>query len=256
MPTIDISGSVIHYVTGPSGLAPGRRNFIFVHGAGGNSLVWQKQRYGLDRGVNTICPDLPGHGRSSGNGLTSIAEYSAWLSHFAGSLAQDKVVLVGHSMGGAVVLETALSRPQWLEAIVLIGTGARLKVRSDLLRDLEQDFSRAASKIVRSCYSEHAPRELRQWALEQLLAERAEVVADDFRACNAFDLMDDLPRIPHPALVICGSNDVMTPVKYSHYLADKLPRAAIAIIQDTGHMAMLEKGAQVNSAIVRFLSHL
>ena len=49
MPTVEVDGRAIHYLTGVNGVAPERRSIVFVHGAGGNGMVWQNQRRGLDR---------------------------------------------------------------------------------------------------------------------------------------------------------------------------------------------------------------
>ena len=123
MPTVDLDGLLIHYLLGANGLAPGRHTIIFIHGAGGNALVWQNQRRGLDRGVNTVCVDLPGHGQSEGSGCASIAAYSTWLLRFLYSLELDKVTLAGHSMGGAIALETAIQSSQHLKGLVLVSQG-------------------------------------------------------------------------------------------------------------------------------------
>ena len=256
MPTVEIDGRLIHFLTGVNGIAPGRRNIIFVHGAGGNAFVWQNQRRGLDRGVNTICVDLPGHGQSSGPGCASIAAYCRWLNRFIESLGLSGVILAGHSMGGGVVLEAAIEYPEMLEALILVGSGARLRVSSEILWSLEADFNTAAEKLVRNSHGPKSSKKLIKWGLEQLLNELPEVVLADFRACNAFDRMDDITQIRKPALVLCGSEDGMTPATYSQYLAEKLQRATLRIVDKAGHMAMVEKPFEVNASILKFLARL
>jgi pimeloyl-ACP methyl ester carboxylesterase len=256
MPTVKVEGRTIHYVTGVNGIAPGRRNIVFVHGAGGNAFAWQNQRRGLDRGVNTICVDLPGHGQSSGPGYTSIAEYSQWLNRFIDSLALTGVIVAGHSMGGGVILEAAIEHPEILEALILVGSGARLKVSSEILVSLESDFKTAAEQLLRKCYGPESSKRLIKWGLEHLFDEVPEVVMADFRACNDFDRMDDIAQIKKPALVLCGSEDKMAPPKYSQYLAEKLQRATLRIVEKAGHMAMLEKPFEVNASIIKFLATL
>ncbi len=253
MPTIEVDGRVIHYLTGVNGIAPGRRSIIFVHGAGGNAFVWQNQRRGLDRGVNTICIDLPGHGQSSGPGCSSIAAYSHWVLRFIQSLELTSVILAGHSMGGGVVLEAAIEYPEMLNSLILIGSGARLQVSSETFQGLETDFESTAEQLVRHCYGAASSDKLIKWALEQFFNEQPEVILDDFQACNDFDRMDDIAHIKQPALVLCGSEDTMTPPKYSRYLAEKLQQATLRIIDGAGHMAMVEKPINANAAIVKFL---
>jgi len=256
MPIVKFEGRTINYLTGVNGIAPGRRNIIFVHGAGGNAFVWQNQRRGLDRGVNTICVDLPGHGQSSGPGYTSIPEYSQWLLRFIDGLKLTGVIVAGHSMGGGVILEAAIEHPKMLEALILVGSGARLRVSSEIFQSLEADFKTAAERLVRNCYGPGSSKKLIKWGLEHLLKEFPEVVLADFRACHDFDCLDDLAQIKKPALIVCGSEDSMTPPKYSQYLAENLQRTTLRIVEGAGHMAMVEKPFEVNASILKFLANL
>jgi pimeloyl-ACP methyl ester carboxylesterase len=256
MPTVKVEGQTIHYLTGVNGIAPGRRNIIFVHGAGGNGFAWQNQRRGLDRGVNTICVDLPGHGQSSGPSCTSIAAYSHWLLRFIDNLGLTGVIAAGHSMGGGVILEAAIEYPEMLQALIVVGSGARLKVSSKILQSLETDFNAAAEQLLRNYYGSGSSKKLMKWGLEHLLNEVPEVVLADFRACDGFDRMDNIAQIKKPALVLCGSEDIMTPPKYSQYLAEKLQRATLRIVDKAGHMAMVEKPFEVNASILKFLATL
>ena len=256
MPTVKVEGRTIHYLTGANGIAPGRRNIIFLHGAGGNGFAWQNQRRGLDRGVNTICVDLPGHGQSSGPSCASIGAYSSWLLNFIDSLELNGVIAAGHSMGGAVILEVAIEYPEILEALILLGTGARLRVSPEIFQSLESDFNTNAERLMRKSYGPGSPKKLIKWGLEHLLSEVPEVVLADFRACNEFDRMDDIVQIKKPALVLCGSEDRMTPPKYSQYLAEKLERGTLRIVDEAGHMAMVEKPFEVNASILKFLATL
>ena len=256
MPTVQVEKRTINYLTGVNGIAPGRRNIIFLHGAGGNGFAWQNQRRGLDRGVNTICLDLPGHGRSAGPSCTSIGEYSHWLLHFIESLGLTRVIAAGHSMGGAVILEAAIEYPEMLEALILVGTGARLRVSPEIFQSLESDFNTAAERLLRNFYGPASTTKLMQWGLEHLLSERPEVVLADFRACDDFDRMADIAQIKKPALILCGSEDRMTPPKYSRCLAEKLEHATLRIVDKAGHMAMVEKPFEVNASILKFLATL
>ena len=256
MPTLEVDGREIHYLTGVNGVASERRSIVFVHGAGGNGMVWQNQRRGLDRGVNTICLDLPGHGQSHGSGCNTIAEYSRWLIRFLQRLELSGPILAGHSMGGAVVIEAAIEYPEEMDGLILIGSGARLRVSAEILRGIEADFEDTAAQLVQWCYGPGTSEKVVNWGLEQLLAEQPDVMLDDFKACNEFDRLSKIVSIKHPALVICGSEDSMTPPKYSQYLADNLQRAALRIVEGAAHMVMVEDAFKVNTSILKFLATL
>jgi pimeloyl-ACP methyl ester carboxylesterase len=218
--------------------------------------VWQRQRLDLDRGVNTVCLDLPGHGLSPGHGCDTIAAYADCLLRFVATIGLERTILAGHSMGGAVVLEATLQQPQPVDALVLVASGARLRVNPALFRAWEEEANSAAHRMVESCYGPDSPDRLRAWSLAQFVGVRPEVVLDDWRACDRFDRMAQLEQIRQPALVVCGSMDRLTPPKFSQYLADHLPHATLALVDRAGHMVMLEKAGDLNRAMLRFLSRL
>ena len=76
-----------------------------------------------------------------------------------------------------------------------------------------------------------------------------QIIHDDFAACDAFDVMERLDEIHCPTLVICGTEDRMTPPKYSKYLVDGIANAELELIAGAGHMVMLEKPEPVAAAI-------
>src|SRR5207244_3712195 len=109
------------------------------------------------------------------------------------------VVLNGHSMGGAIALTLALRRPAWLRAIVLTGTGARLRVLPRLLELLRTDYPAAVDLIVEQSFAPpppggltYAQRAQRNGTKRQLLRTPQAVTLGDYEACDRFDVM---PRL-------------------------------------------------------------
>ena len=109
---------------------------VFIHGAGGVKDSWQ---YQVDHFPESEAVNLPGH--TEGEPCPSIEDYMKWLRGYILQQAYEDVVLVGHSMGGAIVQLYALEHPQELKAIILIGTGARLRVHPMFLSALEEATS-------------------------------------------------------------------------------------------------------------------
>ena len=77
---------------------------------------------------------------------------------------------------------------------------------------------------------------------------------NDLMACDSFDVMDRVSEICLPTRVICGSDDVMTPVKYSHFLANSIEGATESIISGGSHFVHMEKYQKVNEEIEDFLT--
>ncbi|MHA1967085.1 MAG: alpha/beta fold hydrolase, partial [Candidatus Hodarchaeales archaeon] len=81
----------------------------------------------------------------------------------------------------------------------------------------------------------------------------SEVLLNDFKACNIFDVRNDISSIYTPTLIICGENDMMTPCRFSSYMHEKIKDSELTIIPDTGHFVFLESPDKVNEIIKEFL---
>jgi pimeloyl-ACP methyl ester carboxylesterase len=197
--------------------------------------------------------DLPGHGRSKGDGCETIDCYVEAVVAFLDAVAVDQAVIVGHSMGGAIGQTLALQASERVSALVLVGTGARLRVASAILRGIKGDFDGTIGLITQYAWSPDADASLMELGRDALRETGAGVLLGDFVACDRFDIMDRLAEIRVPTLVIGGSADKLTPLKYAHYLAENLPDARLVTIEAAGHMVMLEQPGQVADAVREFV---
>ena len=224
---------------------------VFIHGAGGNQKVWVNQ---VEYFKNSLAINLPGH--DGGEGKRSIDEYVEYVKHFLDERGLKEVVLVGHSMGGAIAQMFALKYPDYLKAVVLVCTGAKLRVLPKIFELIMQNYSKAVELIVDMALSKNTSQTIKKQVIEELLKAKPEVVYGDFEACDKFDIMDQVANIKVRTLIICGSEDMLTPVKYSKYLNEKIANSILKIIDGSGHMVMLEKPKEFNSILEEFLNSL
>jgi len=197
------SGERIFYARHRSRKAPDKAPAVVcVHGAGGSHLNWPAEILRLP-GAVVYALDLPGHGRSTGSGRQTVGEYVAMLVSLLDALNLPDAVIVGHSMGSAVALEMALAHPDRVRGLVLVGSGARLRVAPAILQ-----------------------------------------------------VMERLGEIHAPTLVISGTADQLTPVKYASFLAQSIPGAELLLVENAGHMVMLERPQEVGEALARFVASL
>jgi pimeloyl-ACP methyl ester carboxylesterase len=229
---------------------------VFIHGAGGSHQIWLNQLRVLGRRWRVIALDLPGHGDSNGSGAEQIEVYRDLVKEFVAQFGLGRIVLVGHSMGGAITQGFALAYPDQLVAIGLVGTGARLRVHPKILAGLRHEPRDAVECITKWARAPGTPAEVVGQDAEAMLRTPVPVIERDFRACDGFDLMETVEEIAVPALVICGADDLMTPPKYARYLHQKIKGSQLALISGAGHMVMLEKPDEVNRAIEVFLEQL
>lgn len=253
MPEQVINGDEIAYaVHGDPGA---RHSLLLIHGAGECRQVWPAALRNLP-GAVVYALDLPGHGRSRGRGRSSIAEYADAIVRWMEAIGLPAAVWVGHSMGGAIAQWAALHHPERVAGLVLIATGARLRVSPRILEGLRSDFPRTVDLILEWSWGPAAPARWVEEGRRMLLAMDPAVVEGDYRACDAFDVMDRLGEIRAPTLVIGGTADRMTPIKYAEYLAAHIPGAELVRIEGAGHMVMLEQPEAVAEAVRSFLNRL
>lgn len=225
-------------------------NLVFIHGAGGSSRTWQLQKRDFTN-YQVEMVDLPGHGGKTGEGRDNIRDYAEEVRALIEGL--EDVVLVGHSMGGAIAMTYALTYP--LKACVLAGTGARLRVLPAILEQVRENYEPTIDLILEHAVY-HKTGEIMNHSKEEMLKTPPEITYRDFLACNKFDVMGEIEKLNIPTLVVCGDQDMMTPPKYSEYLAAKIPKSTLRIIKDCGHMLMLERPQEFNETIKEFLKGL
>lgn len=228
---------------------------VLVHGAGGNRLHWPPELRRLpDVAVYTL--DLPDHGRSEGQGCETIQAYAEAVTDFLGAAGIEAAVVMGHSMGGAVAQRLALDYSNKLAGLVLVATGARLRVAPSILDGIREDFDRAVDLITRYAWAPEADPALKELGREALRDAGPDVLLGDFVACDRFDVMDRIEEIDSPTLVIGGTADQLTPLKYARFLAEHIPQARCVTIEDAGHMVMLERPREVARAVQSFVAKL
>ena len=228
----------------------GENKILCLHGAGCNSLHWMK----IDppEGWQIIAVDLPGHGLSQEEPLQDIDGYAQWVTAFIEDL-DETVLLVGHSMGGAIALAVAHLHPEELLGVVLTCTGASLGVSPhvlDLCRD--EDTTAINRFLAKYAYSQNInQQQIEQWQ-EELGTPSSAVYLADFTACSGFDLSNQLPEIHLPALVVSATEDRMTPVAYANHLYTLLPCAELVEIRESGHMVILEQPGHFSKVLGEF----
>ena len=256
---LTIDGTDTFVATGGREFDPALPAIVFVHGAGLDHTVWALlARSFAHRGLGVLAPDLPGHGRSAGRPLGSIAAMADFTAALIDAAGVRSARLVGHSMGSLVALEASARHPDKVSGLGLIGTAAAMPVSADLLNAAKADDHAAIDMVAIWGYGFRAVLGGSQapglWLLNgaQRLLERARpgVLFTDLAACNAYrGGPAAAAKVAVPALLILGSRDLMTPAKAGRALAATVPGSRLTVLEGAGHMLMSERPDEVLAAL-------
>src|SRR3954468_6976912 len=126
---LSVNGTDTFVATGGKEFDSSQPTLVFLHGAGFDHTTWAlHSRWFAHHGYGVLAPDLPGHGRSSGAPLATIAEMADWTAALLEAAGAASAWLLGHSMGSLVALETAARHAAKVSALTLIGTAATMTV--------------------------------------------------------------------------------------------------------------------------------
>jgi pimeloyl-ACP methyl ester carboxylesterase len=254
-----VNGLDTFVATGGREFDPSQPTIVLLHGAGFDHTAWAlHSRWFAHHGFGVLAPDLPGHGRSSGAPLSSIAGMADWTAALLDAAGAAKAKLVGHSMGSLIALETAARHPAKVSALSLIGTAATMTVGPDLLKAAETNDSAAIDMV--SIWGLGFQAELggslapglwmhsgAQRVLEQC---RPGVLFNDLAACNAYqNALAAAAQVTVPTTFILGERDMMTPAKAGKALASALPNARTVVLRGAGHMMMVERPDELLAAL-------
>ncbi len=219
-----------------------QRIFVFLHGFGGQAEQWQYQMQEFAVENRVIALDLRGHGLSDkpsgGYDMPQIVEdLETALTLLK---VKGKIVLVGHSFGGAIATEFASKHPDRVERLVLIATAGEFKLQPGLkfalslpvwLLRLFEPFTRtwlfAPAHVLKLFYINNLSR-WNGW--------------DEFAALRV------------PTLVIRGHRDIVFERPLFSKVTESILGAEEADIGASGHMVMLERREAVNRSMERFLA--
>lgn len=254
--TTTVDGHLVRYLRMGDGSAT---PLVLIHGYGGDINNWMFNQPALAASRPVYALDLPGHGGSDKSlpGAT-IAAQAAFVADFMDSIGLTTAHVAGHSMGGAICLDLALSAPQKVASITLIcsaGLGAEINTdytggfvtaekRKDLKPVLELLFANPAL-VTRDMIDDVLKYKRLDGVTQALTQIGAACFADGKQACVLADRLGD---IAVPVQAIWGEGDAIIPVAHAH-------RVAINhILPTAGHMVHLEAANEANGLIEAFLA--
>lgn len=220
---------------------------LFIHGAGGTKSKWRKV---ADQLQDLSCEfiDLPGHGESEYNIISSIQDVAGFIS----SSIHEETIVIGHSMGGLIAIELA-ARNNKVKGIVLAASFYELPVHSSILERLET--GEFPNSLFYASYSKEADKDLLEEEQRQLKMVPTEIALADFKACNEYtEGKDQFAQLCIPTMAVIGNEDRLLPSQAIEKLQKVKVDVDIQELAGAGHYVMLEKPAAFVSAIQAFVN--
>lgn len=238
----------------------GETALVFLHYWGGSSRTWDKVVAALRDNYRCVAPDLPGWGQSSpSRGGYRIADLAAAVEQMIKALELDRVVLIGHSMGGKIVQYMAGQRPDWLQALVLVASSPALPMElpasqrqaMQMAYDSRESIDATLDSVLTATPLENAIR-------NQVIADSLAGHPDAKAAWPGYAMHEDISamtsRISVPTMLLTGEHDLVDPPSVlAQRLVPYLPNPEIHELPEAGHLLPLEAPTDVAACIDRCL---
>jgi pimeloyl-ACP methyl ester carboxylesterase len=268
MPLAEVSGRKLYYEIHGDLEARGATPLVLVMGMAGSCAGWlplQVPEFSRTRPV--LIFDHRGVGESSDDGAPfSIADLARDTVGLIDAVGFEHVDVLGPFMGGMTAQELALLAPDRVNRLVLVGTYARAdKKRRMLLKHWSELVQMGLSnetfiwnRLLWTLQDETIEQtDLIQAMTEFYAREGAPYSADLFarqcQACAEHDTSDRLGALPHPTLIVCGRNDILTPPRFHRELGDLIPESRLVTLSYGGHLVMVESAERFNQIVIQFL---
>ena len=251
---VSVGGAKVYW----SSAGRGPRTLVFVHGWTCDSTTWAAQVPEFSKRYRVITLDLPGHGRSEQplGGVYSMAVFAEAVEAVRRAAGVDRVVLIGHSMGGPVVRQYALTYPEHVEALVLVDglvqNPAPAAAPRPALAMTGEEGRKNRSTMVEGMFIKDTPPSVRQAVLKIMLG------APEATAAGAMDATQDRSKwsatpITVPVLGVYADHSRLGPLEVRRLI---YPTMQYEEVPDTGHFVMMEQPKAFNARLQAFLSSL
>jgi 4,5:9,10-diseco-3-hydroxy-5,9,17-trioxoandrosta-1(10),2-diene-4-oate hydrolase len=271
--TIAIDGVRVRYLKAGDGPA-----LLLLHGVGDSALDWQWLMPIVANRYTLYAPDLPGTIALQEPDADYSAERTArFAMAFLAKLDIQRAILVGNSFGGLAALHMAVKFPERVTALVLIDSAGLGKEINPLMTMMSLPiFSGPALLWAKSIPGAIQRAVLRSWALfarpyraprewlreQYQLALRPSFLQTTQRVVQVHldlagqrqVLLDVLPDLKIPILIVWGGDDRLVPVEQAHRAVERIADGRLRIIPDCGHLPHVEQSGQFAADLNRFVS--
>lgn len=261
----NVTTTVNNFKTFYDEVGEGRIPVIFLHGFPFDKTMWHLQLDALQATYHLISLDIRGFGKSKDDTTPlSIDLFTDDLIAFMDQLSIEKAVLCGLSMGGYIALNAVNRFPDRFEALVLCDTQCiadtpeAKEKRYETIEDIKANgltgFTDAFVKKVFCKESLKTKKKLVSQLKSVIASNQPQAVIQGLTAiAERAETCSILSKITIPTLIICGSDDAVTPLSKSEYMQLQIKGSVLQVIEHAGHVSNLEQPEAFNKHLNEFL---
>lgn len=235
---------------------------VFIHGIAEDHSSWLSVLDRLEPGISAYAVDLRGMGETTtGNGQGTASQLAGDVLAFLEQVT-GPAICVGFSLGGVVVLEAALQRPDLVRRVIAVGTSSKVgraavAFFNERIDQAQTDFDAFLEALASDTRAQIAHN---HDAAERVARKRGKAVGDGAGFVNAARAMvqlasepltERLREIQVPVHIIQGEKDAFCPHKASEILREAMPQATYAEIADAGHLMSVDQPERLALEISR-----
>lgn len=230
-----------------------------IHGFCGSSAVWEAVIPHIDSSWRVFIPDLPGFGSMAGSACHSMRDFTDYLSAYAADKGIEQAVVIGHSMGGYILLDWFTKNPNFFSGLGLIhsvpfaDTDEKKQVRE---RSIEWINQRGKSSYLKSTLPAWFNEALPSFKVSYLMAESIAMRASEEGISSALKAMRDRKDHAHtwldnalPRLWVLGQKDALIPAEEMVKIGKEHGQIKTVVLPEAAHMGMLESPYAVATAL-------
>ncbi len=237
---------------------------VLLHGFGGAGFRWENQ-YNAIKDFQFIVPDLPGSGRSEIIEDMSMEGLAEIIFQLLQELKVDKCKMIGHSMGGYVTLAFVEKHPEMIESYGLFHSSAfadteeKKAGRKKTIKSIEENgvvpfLKTFVPGLYSDSFKQQHPGEIESHLTKVSSVSQAAIISYLQSMIERPDRTHVLKQNKMPVLFVLGRNDSIIPFKDMLTLASMPDISYIHVLEQSGHMGMIEESEQSNDILNNFLS--
>lgn len=235
---------------------------IFLHGAGAGAVTWYPSINTISKNFQVVAPDIVGYGESDKPDAPYNRPYfSKWLKDFLKEFKIPKAHIVGLSQGGAIALQFAIDNPEMVDKLVLVdsaGLGAKVSFWPLIGTIWMNCFPSSMANRFNSPYLLHKPTNRDPnhigYSIEVFKSNGGKKAFKQGRGTAVSKIPEELlKQIENETLIIWGKEDKLFSVEYGEAAAKIIPNAKLHVIQDAGHLPLMDQPEIFNKILVDFL---